>query len=54
MRKYSREQLKEMARRCLEAKRENDFRYVELVVIISSIANLSTTEVEQRIEALAK
>ncbi|VVE28653.1 hypothetical protein PPN31114_03535 [Pandoraea pneumonica] len=51
--KYTREQLRSMARTALQARAESDERYLQLVVQLSMQLDMPTDEVEQRIVMLA-
>lgn len=50
--KYSEEELREMARRCLELK--GDHRYLPFVMTMCMHTGLGVHEVERRIEELAR
>lgn len=52
--KYSKQELQAMARESLRAKQNHDPRYFQLIMSISMIAGMAASEVEQRIEELAK
>lgn len=54
MSKYNKEQLKEMARAVLEAKENDDPRYMFFVVNLGICTELSANTIEKRIEEIAK
>ena len=53
MSKYNKQQLKIMAEITLEAKENNDFRYVNLVVVLMTMTGWTEQQVEEKIQELA-
>lgn len=54
MSRYNENQLSAMANIALNAKRDGDMRYLELVIKMSMATGLPTEEVERRIEEMAR
>ncbi len=54
MSKYSRQELITMAKKALNAKSNNDYRYVELIMGLSVKLGLDPVVIERRIEVMAK
>lgn len=52
--KYSREQLREMARQCLAAKAANDVRYLQVVMNLALRLGIAPAQAMAGIELLAK
>lgn len=54
MAKYSAEELKTMAKRVLQARDENDDRYLEFVLVLSHATGVPVNEVVERIQKMAE
>ena len=51
--KYSKQQLKIMAEITLEAKENDDFRYINLIVVLMTMTGWTEQQVEEKIVELA-
>lgn len=54
MRKYTRQQLREMAQQWKAARQNNDPRAEQVVVVVSVMANLPYSDVARNIEQLSR
>lgn len=54
MAKYDEDQLKRMAQRVLQARREGDERYFQFVLSMCLFTGLTAVEVENKIEQMAE
>lgn len=52
--KYSRDQLREMARTCIAAKQRSDARYLQIVMRLALRLGIAPAQAEAGIEELAK
>lgn len=53
MSKYTKDELKGMAKRAIEARNCGDIRYQELMLVLMMITGLDQSQVERKIDELA-